>query len=167
MTKKLNQISQKLVDLLEENEVWYKTFLHNKVKSSIEAFKEREKYGYEFNQGIKSMIVKFKNKQTKEFEYAMLCIPADCKYQTKKAKKALNTKDIRFINEIELKELTGGVKSGGVPPFGGLFKLPTFIDKGVFDNEKVIFNAGDRGFSISILTKDYILLSNAREVELV
>ena len=41
------------------------------------------------------------------------------------------------------------------PPFGNLFDLGVFADEGIFVNEKVIFNEGDRRVSIAMYSKDY------------
>lgn len=51
--------------------------------------------------------------------------------------------------------LTDGVEVGGVPPFGNLFGLKVIADRRLFENEKIVFNAGDRRFSIAMRSSDY------------
>ena len=43
-----------------------------------------------------------------------------------------------------------GIKVGAVPPFGSLFKLPTFVDRGLINQSKIIVNSGNYNWSIKI-----------------
>ena len=90
----------------------------------------------------------------------MLVISGYKRFDTDKVKRLLNAKDIRFATEEEVKEITKGVEPGGVPPFGNLFGLKTVVDRSLFNNEKIIFNAGDRRFSIAMKSEDYKTLVN-------
>jgi Ala-tRNA(Pro) deacylase len=47
------------------------------------------------------------------------------------------------------------VEPGGVPPFGNLFGLRVITDENIFENEEIIFNAGDRRVSIALKSEDY------------
>jgi Ala-tRNA(Pro) deacylase len=94
-----------------------------------------------------------KSKQDKSF--AMLVFPADRAFDTHKVKAYFEAKDIRFANEAEVGELTGGVQVGGIPPFGNLFGLPVYAAPELFDQEKIVFNAGDRRFSVAMTAADY------------
>ena len=85
----------------------------------------------------------------------MVVVPGDKRFDTKKLKEGFGLADLRFATEAEVHEITGGVQPGGVPPFGTLFNIPVYADEGIFENEKIIFNAGDRSFSIGMLSKDY------------
>ena len=70
-------------------------------------------------------------------------------------KRLFEARDIRFATEEEVIKLTGGVLPGGVPPFGNLFDLPVVADPLLFENEKIVFNAGDRCFSVAMKSADY------------
>ena len=71
------------------------------------------------------------------------------------------------VNECEVVELTGGVQIGGVPPFGNLFDLPIYADPSLFENEKMVFNAGDRGFSVAMKSADWQTLTQPKIVNLI
>lgn len=49
-----------------------------------------------------------------------------------------------------MKKNLKGVKVGAIPAFGNLFKLPTFVEKSLLRNPKIILNSGDYNFSIKI-----------------
>lgn len=125
--------------------------MHEAVRTSEEAAKLRP--GYTLQQGAKAIIIRAKiPNQGKKF--LMLVMPADQKFDSAKVKKLTGAKDLRFATEAEVEEITDGVKPGGVPPFGNLFGLEVISDFTLYQNEKIIFNAG-RTSSIGILSADY------------
>ena len=152
-------LTQKIVSLLKDNNFWHETFEHEPVLTSEEASKVRT--GYSLKQGTKAMIIRVKENSA-EKNFIMLVIPGDKKINFKKFKKDFNFKDLTFANEEEIEKLTGGVKIGGIPPFGNLFDIRVIADPSVFENEKIIFNAGDRSFSVAMKSEDYTKLVNPK-----
>ena len=146
----LHPITQTIQDLLKKNSMEFKTFEHEPVRTSEEAGKVRP--GYSIKHGAKAMILRIKSAEGKRF--VMIVFPADKKFDNNKIKVVLNAKDIRFASEQEVVEITSGVLPGAVPPFGNLFNLPVFVDPTLFDNEEIVFNAGDRSFSIAMKSQD-------------
>ncbi|MDX1765771.1 MAG: YbaK/EbsC family protein [Candidatus Saccharimonadales bacterium] len=144
-------IAQKIIDELEKYSMWYEAFEHAIVRTSEEANAVRD--GYTIKQGTKALIVRVKVRGEGK-QFVMIVVPGDKRFHAKKAKDVLNAKDLRFANEDEVHELTGAVKPGGVPPFGNLFDLKVVCDPSVFDEDKLIFNAG-RNYSIGMMSKDY------------
>jgi len=163
-------VVQKIKDLLEDRQVPYDYFEHEPVRTSEEASRIRP--GYSLKQGAKALIVKVYLKGSDGFtsisdstksdgqgpkeDFVMLVIPGDAKFDGKKVKKLLNAKDLRFATEEEVGNLTGGVQVGGVPPFGSLFGLATYMDPQILQSDKIIFNAGDRRVSVAISSSDYV-----------
>lgn len=147
-----HEVAEKITRLLKENNCWLETFEHEPVRTSEEASKVRT--GYTLHQGAKAMIVRVKRTESDK-RFVMLVFPGDLRFDNNKVKKLLDAKDIRFATEEEVGSLTGGVQAGGVPPFGNLFNLEVVTDPKLFENEKIIFNAGDRRFSVAIRSEDY------------
>jgi Ala-tRNA(Pro) deacylase len=152
-------VTQKILELLKEHNCWYETFEHEAVRTSEEAAKTRP--GYTLNQGAKAIIVRAKISGG-EKKFLMLVMPADQKFANDKIKTLLGAKDVRFATEEEVAEITGGVKPGAVPPFGNLFELPVITDITLYDNEKIVFNAGERTFSVAMKSEDYKQLVGPR-----
>lgn len=146
-------IAQEIITLLKDKNCWFETFEHEPVKTSEDAAKVRT--GYKLHQGAKAMIIKYHPAGETTKKFAMLVFPADLKFDNKKVRDLLNTKDVHFANEQEISSLTNKVQIGGVPPFGNLFGLEVFVDPKLFENEKIIFNAGDRSFSVAMKSEDY------------
>jgi Ala-tRNA(Pro) deacylase len=59
-------------------------------------------------------------------------------------------KEIGFASEAWMKKNLKGVKVGAIPPFGNLWGLPTFAEKSLLNQSKIIINGGDYNSSIKI-----------------
>ena len=153
--EKYHLVVHKIIDLLKQHNYWFETFEHEPVRTSEEAAKIRS--GYSLEQGAKALIVRVKYSSS-EKKFMMLVVPGNVRFDKQKVSEFLKTKDIRFATENEVSEITGGVELGGVPPFGNLFGLEVIVDPSLFENSKIIFNAGDRGFSVAMKSNDYVTL---------
>ncbi len=150
-------VTKQITELLRSNNCWFETFEHAPVRTSEEAARLRPEFS--LHQGAKALIVKT-GSSGKETRFVMLVFPADLRFNAKKVKAMLGVKEINFATEEEVGAATGGIFVGGVPPFGNLFNLPVFADESLFGNERMIFNAGDRSFSVAMLPADYRKLVN-------
>lgn len=121
-----------IINLLKKNNYWFETFEHEPVRTSEEAAKIRT--GYSLHQGTKAIVVRVKKSESDK-KFVMLVFPADLRFDNDKVKALFEAKDIRLATEQEVFNLTDGVQVGGVPPF---------------ENEKIVFNAGDRRFSMAM-----------------
>ena len=138
--------------LLDAEACWYETFEHEPVRTSEEAAATRPGYG--LRHGAKAIILRVKRSKRDKF-FVMLVFPADRKFNAKAVKDYFAARDIRFASADEVAELTGGVQPGGVPPFGNLFDLPVFATPQLFEVERIVFNAGDRRYSLAMRSADY------------
>ncbi|PIP23784.1 MAG: hypothetical protein COX90_03330 [Candidatus Nealsonbacteria bacterium CG_4_10_14_0_2_um_filter_38_17] len=153
-----HRVVGKIQNLLEENNFWFESFEHEPVRTSEEAARVRPEYS--LKQGAKAMVIKVKKSGGGGEEFVMLVFPGDLKFDNKKVKNILNAKETRFAAEQEVLSITRGVEPGAVPPFGNLFNLRVISDPKLFESEKIIFNAGDRSFSIAMKSADYKQLVN-------
>jgi len=85
---------------------------------------------------------------------ALVLISANKNLDKQKLKKIAKAKSIDFIKETWMKKNLKGIKIGAVPPFGNLWKLQTFLDRGLAQNPKIIVNSGEYTFSIKIKAGD-------------
>jgi len=151
-------------NLLDEHGVAYKTFEHEAVRTSEEAAAIRPEYS--ISQGAKALIIRVKDRENNK-SFAQVVVPGDAKFDPKKVRAVLGAKDIRFATPEEVSELTDGIVPGGVPPFGNLFGLTVVAERTLFDNEEIIFNAGDRCFSIAMKSEDYLNVVEPTVAELI
>lgn len=148
----LHPLTKQITDLLTSNSFWFETFTHDPVLTSEEAAKTRP--GYTLQQGAKAIISKIQKRGSEE-EFVMFVIPANLRLNSKKIKKDLDLKGLRFATEEEIDSLTNGVQRGAIPPLGNLFHIQVYVDPQLFLNEKIVFNAGDRRFSVAMSSIDY------------
>jgi len=161
---KYHPVVQKIKELLESRQIKYDYFEHEPVRTSEEASKIRP--GYTLKQGAKALVVKLYLRGGEE-KFVMLVVPGDARLNSKKVKKLFDAKDLRFATEEEVGDITSGVQVGGVPPFGSLFGLQIYMDPQVEQNERIVFNAGDRRVSIALACADYVLVEHPIMTELV
>jgi len=82
--------------------------------------------------------------------YALALIPSNKNLDKMKFKKVAKAKHIDFAKEVWIKKNLKGVKVGAVPPFGFLWKLPTFADRSLMNQKNIIVNGGAWNWSIKI-----------------
>jgi len=147
-----HKVTTQIIDLLKDRNVWFEKFEHEPVRTSEEAAKIRD--GYTLHQGAKAIIIRVKI-TTSNKKYIMLVIPGDMRFDTDKVKQIYNAKNVSFATVEEVSRLTDGVLPGGVPPFGNIFGLEVIVDPKLLENDKIIFNAGDRSFSVGMKSEDF------------
>ncbi|HYK08725.1 MAG TPA: YbaK/EbsC family protein [Candidatus Eisenbacteria bacterium] len=152
-----HQLVTTIQDLLKEHAMWFETFEHEPVKTSEEAAQLRT--GYTIKQGAKALLLRIKPRGGQK-KFIMCVLPGDRRLSSSRVKVVTDAKEIRFATQDEVYRISGGVVPGGVPPFGNLFGLDVYVDRSLLENEKIVFNAGDRRFSIAMLSSDYQKLVN-------
>lgn len=148
-------VVEKIKTLLTQNSCWFETFEHQPVRTSEEAATTRP--GYALQQAAKAIIARVKE-SGKGKRFVMFVLPGDKRFDGEKIASQFGLLDIRFAQESEVGEITGGVLPGGVPPFGNLFNLEVYVDETLLKNEKIVFNAGDKSYSVAMKSADYVQL---------
>jgi Ala-tRNA(Pro) deacylase len=134
-------IPQKIIRFLDKNQVKYETIRHRKV---FTAFDKAATLRVPQRIIGKTLVVKL------EKNPALVLIPANKNLDKQKIKKKAKARSVDFIKEAWMKRNLKGIKIGAVPPLGSLWNMPTFADRGLFSNQKIILNSGDYVFSIKI-----------------
>lgn len=145
-------IPNKLLNYLNENKIKYEIIKHRIVYT---AFDKAATLGLKPQQVAKTVIVSLDNK-----DHVLGLIPANKNLDKKKLlalinkqrqkTKLLNYKKIDFVSEKWMKTNLKGIKLGATPPFGIIYKLPTFIDNALANQSKLVVNAGDYQNSLKI-----------------
>ena len=139
-------VLQRIEQLLNEQGIAYDILHHEPVTTSAEAAAVR---GVPLASGAKALICKC------DAAMVMFVLPADRRLASKQIRREANYRKLRFATPEEVLDLTQ-LKPGSIPPFGSLFKLPTFCDGALSENDRINFNAGDHSVSISMLYVDYL-----------
>lgn len=153
-------ILKNLEKLLKDSKVKYEVVKH---KTVYTAFDKANTLKIKPKEVAKTLTVKLGSGAVAC--YALVSIPADKNFDKEKFKKLYNdwlkksakaekkvfkaAKEIGFADEKWIKKNIFKTKAGGaVPPFGSLYKIPSFIDKSLLKVKKLVVNGG--GFEESI-----------------
>ena len=153
-------ISKKLLSLFAKNKLKYGLVPHRTV---FTAFDKAMTLRIKPSQVAKTLVISM------DRGYAVAAIPANRNLDFQSIKKAVNAarkkkkekliKNIVIVKEKWIENNMKGVKPGAVPPFGVLWGLPTFIDKRLLKEKKIIINGGNHKESIKIRSKDFLKIA--------
>ncbi len=139
-------IPKKIINFLEKTQVKYELIEHRTVYTAFDkanTLKVPEKIVG------KTLVVK------KDKDLVLVLIPANKNLDLQKLKKITKGKKLELASEKLIKNRLKGVKLGATPPFGILWKLPTFVDRAIMKEKEVILNSGDYNSSIKIKPKNF------------
>ena len=94
-----------------------------------------------------------------ELGYGMAVVPADEFVDFEELRLLLGVPKVRLVSEEELAELFPGGELGAMPPFGNLFGLPVFVDRGLLGPKVIGFNAGTHRDLIRLSVNDFLILA--------
>lgn len=134
-------------------EMFQKYVLENNLKFNIEilsgtshtAQNAANAYGVPVGNIVKSLVIKV------DGEFVLYLVPGDRKLDLGMIKVRYAASEVRMANAEEVKEVTG-YSIGGVPPFGHIKKLKTYIEVGFDNNSSLVAAAGSSNsvFKISL-----------------
>jgi len=139
-------IPQKIIKFLEKAKVKYEPIEHRTVYT---AYDKAATLRVPAKIVGKTLVIRF------DRNVGLVLIPANKNLDKLKFKKITKAKSIDFVKEAWMKKNLKGLKVGTVPPFGNLFKLPTFADRGLMKNQKIIVSAGNYNWSIKITLANF------------
>ena len=150
----MSDVLERLTAALEGGGITYQKTQHAAVYTSAEAAAVR---GVSLNSGAKALIIKGGD------AFLMVVLPADLSLDSASLRNVLGTKRIRFADKEEVLKITG-LTPGSIPPFGSLFKLPTYCDERLAVNERINFNAGSHTVSFQMKYSDYVRFEHPQMV---
>ncbi len=154
-------MNSKLEKFLNNNKIRYELIRHRKVFTAYDkaaTLKVKPKIVG------KTLVVKMgKN-------FAMVLIPANKNFDKGKFKKVINKqrkkeglsliKNVDFATEIWIKKNLKGAKIGAIPPFGALWRVQAFIERGFLKEGAIFVSAGDYNQSLKISPKIFQKMSD-------
>lgn len=151
----MSAVLRQIKEFLNANDVNFREIHHEPTFTSEDSAKAR---GESVEIGGKALVIKINDR------FHLFVLSAARKLDSKALKQHFNVKKIRFATAEELKELTGLVP-GCVPPFGRpILDMDLYVDKSIFENEKIAFNAGSLTDSIVMSVEDYRKITEANEL---
>lgn len=102
--------------------------------------------------------------ETNEKKPLIVLMHGDLQVSTKELARILKVKSIVPATPDNANKLTGYLV-GGTSPFGVKTKMPVYVEKTIFNLEKIYINGGKRGFLVAISPKILKEVLTVEEVE--
>jgi Ala-tRNA(Pro) deacylase len=139
-------VHEKIIDLLDKNNVEYEVIEHEPVFTSADAAKIRDT---NVSMGAKALVLMADKKPV------LAVVPGNERLDFKKFKKEYGVKDLRMAKPEEVFEITT-LEIGSIPPVGKAMDLKSYYDESFLEKDVVAFNAGSHTISIKMKAKDLI-----------
>jgi Ala-tRNA(Pro) deacylase len=82
-------------------------------------------------------------------------LPADSVIDVDRLRTVAKARALRFASENELAPLYPDCEVGAMPPLGTLYGQRVFVDRGLADDEEVVFNGGSHTDAIKVKYDDF------------
>lgn len=142
-----------IIKIMNKLNIDFDEFDHEESKSCLDSKKFREEAWFDWI-GSKNIVFHAK------WNFYLVTTIWDKDLKARKFKKEFWTKDIRFANSGEIKEVINWA-IWSIPPFGFLNnEIPLFVDKEIFDHKYFMFNPWIPTKTIRIKSIDLIKIYN-------
>ena len=149
---------KKLKDFLDTNHIKYVSITHSQAYTAQEVAASAHIPGREM---AKVVIVELAG------ELAMAVLQANRRVILQDLREIIGSDQVSFAPEAKFQNRFPDCEIGAMPPFGNLFNLRVIADPTLFENERIVFNAGDRRFSVAMRAEDYKKIVQPELVEIV
>ncbi len=149
-------VSRRLKEYLEENGVEYDVITHKAAYTAQETAAAQGVTGWRM---AKSVVINC------DGECLLVVLQAPTRLDFDLIKEILACEDARLATESEMEGLFPGVELGAESPFGNLYGLPVYVDRGLTETPEIVFNAGTHIEAIRIKYADFERLVHPRVVE--
>ena len=138
--------AEKLKAFLDESGVKYVSISHSPAYTAQEIAASAHIPGKAL---AKTVIVKL------DGEMAMAVLPATCDIDFDLLKGTAKAGKVELAKEGEFKNQFPECEVGAMPPFGNLYGMAVFADKGLTEDEEIAFNAGSHKELVKLAYADF------------
>ncbi len=143
----MSTIFDKILEFFKNSQISYRHIHHQPTYTCEESAKVRSE---PIEIGAKALLMKVDD------IYSLFVLSASKQLDSKKIKKFLSIRSLRFASPEELLEQTSLVP-GSVPPFGKpILPFQLYVDCSIEELSHIAFNAGSLSDSLVISSKDYL-----------
>ena len=148
-------ITDRILALLAEAGVAHRHLRHEPTPTSEDSARVR---GEPIEIGGKALVFKGGDR------FLVLVVSAARRIDSKRLRKSVGARSVRFASREELMALTGLVP-GSVPPFGRpILDLDLVVDESALANERIAFNVGSLTESVIMATQDWLEIATPDQV---
>ncbi len=97
---------------------------------------------------------------------AMLVLAAPARVDLMRLRAVLHAKTVRLAREEEFVRVFPDCEVGAMPPFGNLYQIPVYLDRGLSEQPRLIFNAGTHRETMTVAAADFLRLVEPTVIDL-
>jgi Ala-tRNA(Pro) deacylase len=92
-------------------------------------------------------------------EMVMLVLPSSCRLNMNQVRALLAVDAVRLAQEGEFGDLFADCAPGAMPPFGNLYDVPVYVDRGLTGQKDIYFRAGTHQHMMKVAYADFARLA--------
>jgi len=89
----------------------------------------------------------------------MLVLPAPARVDISRLEQILGAQDVRLAHESEFAQVFPDCELGAMPPFGGMYHVPVYVDRSLAAAGDIVFRAGTHRDTLQMAFDDYVRLA--------
>jgi len=137
---------KRIISFLKENAVKFTLSKHPKAYTAQRAAANAHIPGKNF---VKTIVVKIDGKM------ALAVLPANDRIGFHEFARQLHARKVGLASEDEFRNHFPDSETGGMPPFGNLYNMETYISSDLVDIDEIAFNACNHIDTITMKFEDY------------
>ena len=141
---------ERLEKYLKENDVAFELLTHGQAYTMQEVAAALHVPG---TQVAKVVMVKA------DGEIVMLVLSAPARVDFRKVRDLLGAKEVSLAKEGEFADLFADCATGAMPPFGDLYGVPVYVDRGLAQEANIVFRVGTHRHTMKIAYADFSRLA--------
>ncbi len=146
----------KLKELLDREGVKYVSISHSTAYTAQEIAASAHIPGKEL---AKTVMVKLDDKM------AMAVLQATARVELERLRQPSGAQKVELAGEEEFEQLFPECHTGAMPPFGNLYGMEVYVDRGLAEDDEIAFNAGSHAELIRMTYSDFQRLVEPKVAE--
>ncbi len=142
---------KRIISFLKENGVKFTLSKHTKAYTAQKVAANAHISGKNF---VKTIVVKIDGKM------ALAVLPANDRIGFHEFARQLHARKVKLASEDEFRKQFPDCETGGMPPFGNLYNMDTYISSDLVENDEIAFNACNHINVILMKFEDYNKLAS-------
>ena len=137
---------QRLEKMLDDVGIAHKLVKHRLAFTAQEVADAERISGYDVAKVVMAMV---------DDKLVMLVLAAPNRVDFIRLKHLLGAQSVRLADEREFGHVFPDCEVGAMPPFGHLYQVPVYVDRGLTADPEIVFNAGTHRETLTVAYKDY------------
>lgn len=94
-----------------------------------------------------------------EDRLVMLVLPAPARVDISRLEQILGAQEVHLARESEFAQVFPDCELGAMPPFGGMYHVPVYVDRSLAAAGDIVFRAGTHRDTLQMAFDDYVRLA--------